>query len=646
MKKLIFILLTLVSFTAGGQNLTPIVQPLIMPKLIVSPDKRDSVIITYSSARHDSIYFWANKPFSIKGFKGSGGTYFAGYGLRLSVSNVFSIDTGLLATQWDLQRKADTIWVLNKLNGGTPISLTISNNTTASIILGDTSKEYFGSYTITRDTNKRYGRMFIRVVNHKLLYDLGDYTQNADLGVRVNGFTLTGNTIYLNYTTTNTGKTAKLIYRPMGGVSAFSMVYPPLGIGNSTGSSWDLSFSSTNKIPANYISILNQNTTGTAAGLTSQYIDWNILTGGASVANKPVIPQTSTSVSHNWLKSYDASTGLFTKSTIDISDITSFPTIASSMPNVSHKWLNSYDASTGSFTQTQIYYSDLLSPPSIPVSRTAYDVGLGFIAYNGRTKAPGQFNGGYGITNDPPNDLSHILNFNGLFYSSILSASTIQTSDYQIGEYGSGSADIHIKSPDLTNLMFYDANIPSGISLSQLANPSVPVSRTAGDAGVGYIKYNGTSSATGQFYGGNSDPSMNTILNYNGNFRSTILTATNSEGYSVVASGPSGIYSGGNVVALGGMTSSSFNSNASQTTVNGSVGGSITCSMPLNGSSFKEVIVYCSSIYGSATYSFPTPFSHRPDRLGEMSSSVSAVSTTSVTINSGGSSGYLILYGY
>jgi|GEM_PF-5777850 len=38
---------------------------------------------------------------------------------------------------------------------------------------------------------------------------------------------------------------------------------------------------------------LNQNTTGTAAGLAAQYIDWNEATGGASIANKPTIPTAS-----------------------------------------------------------------------------------------------------------------------------------------------------------------------------------------------------------------------------------------------------------------------------------------------------------------------------------------------------------------
>jgi hypothetical protein len=38
---------------------------------------------------------------------------------------------------------------------------------------------------------------------------------------------------------------------------------------------------------------LNQNTTGTAAGIAAQYIDWNEATGGPSIANKPTIPTAS-----------------------------------------------------------------------------------------------------------------------------------------------------------------------------------------------------------------------------------------------------------------------------------------------------------------------------------------------------------------
>jgi hypothetical protein len=47
------------------------------------------------------------------------------------------------------------------------------------------------------------------------------------------------------------------------------MVYPAAGISNSTGSAWGTSYGSGNQIPANFISLLNQNTTGNAATATA-----------------------------------------------------------------------------------------------------------------------------------------------------------------------------------------------------------------------------------------------------------------------------------------------------------------------------------------------------------------------------------------
>jgi hypothetical protein len=58
--------------------------------------------------------------------------------------------------------------------------------------------------------------------------------------------------------------------------------------------------------------ILNQNTTGTAAGLTAQYIDWNASSGGASIKNKPAIPsalsQLSDDATHRLVSDTEKST--------------------------------------------------------------------------------------------------------------------------------------------------------------------------------------------------------------------------------------------------------------------------------------------------------------------------------------------------
>lgn len=56
----------------------------------------------------------------------------------------------------------------------------------------------------------------------------------------------------------------------------------------------------TTNLPANIFPTLNQNTTGTAAGLTNQYIDWNASSGGNSIANKPTLNVTNWNDAYGW----------------------------------------------------------------------------------------------------------------------------------------------------------------------------------------------------------------------------------------------------------------------------------------------------------------------------------------------------------
>lgn len=85
------------------------------------------------------------------------------------------------------------------------------------------------------------------------------------------------------------------------------MVYPGTGVPNSTGSAWGTSYAvgtaasnlvqlnASAQLPAVSAALLtnfptlNQNTTGTAAGLAAQYVDWNASSGGTSIANKPTL---------------------------------------------------------------------------------------------------------------------------------------------------------------------------------------------------------------------------------------------------------------------------------------------------------------------------------------------------------------------
>lgn len=61
---------------------------------------------------------------------------------------------------------------------------------------------------------------------------------------------------------------------------------------------------------------LNQNTTGTAAGLTAQYIDWNAGSGGSSIANKPTLGTMAAETATNYVAKslYDAHTVLYATS--------------------------------------------------------------------------------------------------------------------------------------------------------------------------------------------------------------------------------------------------------------------------------------------------------------------------------------------
>jgi hypothetical protein len=83
----------------------------------------------------------------------------------------------------------------------------------------------------------------------------------------------------------------------IGGVNmGGGMVYPGTGVPNSTGSAWGTSYavgSAANNIPQlDSNGKLTEDTIGTAAGLTSDYIDWNASSGGQFIQNKPIIYKT------------------------------------------------------------------------------------------------------------------------------------------------------------------------------------------------------------------------------------------------------------------------------------------------------------------------------------------------------------------
>jgi hypothetical protein len=91
------------------------------------------------------------------------------------------------------------------------------------------------------------------------------------------------------------------------------------------------------------------------------------------------VPVTFGSVAHEWLKTYDSVTGLFTSTRPAYSDLTGLPQLANTKAPVSHEWLASYDATTGNFTQSQPDFTDIsgnLSTAQLPTAGASGNIDL------------------------------------------------------------------------------------------------------------------------------------------------------------------------------------------------------------------------------------------------------------------------------
>lgn len=89
------------------------------------------------------------------------------------------------------------------------------------------------------------------------------------------------------------------------------------------------------------------------------------------------------------------------------------------------------------------------------------------------------------------------------------------------------------------------------------------------------------------------------------------------------------------------------NLEAAPTVTSGSISGTAAFNEPIRATYYKKIIVYCNSLAGRATYTFPVAFTNLPIvSVGAKKIKIETLSTTKVTISANSATGELIFEGY
>ncbi len=209
----------------------------------------------------------------------------------------------------------------------------------------------------------------------------------------------------------------------------------------------------------------------------------------AGLVSALVFPATKAAVTSKWLASYDATTGLFTQTQPAFSDLSSHPTtlsgygitdalssstvLPSTKAAVTSKWLASYDATTGAFTQTQPDYSDLTGRPTLPVT----DAGSTHHFLTSYTSSTGAFTDAQPSAadlSDVATSVGNVLRANG---TSFISAQ-LGVGDLSAGALANGSTATTQAALSNDTKVATDAYVDSAVAAIVLTGAQPPRSTT------------------------------------------------------------------------------------------------------------------------------------------------------------------------